>query len=91
MRDVLAVWPELLYLSVLSTAGGYTLQTIGQRDAKPAHAAIVLSMESVFSVLGGAVFLGERMRLTGYLGCAIMLAAVLISQMSGMKSSSASG
>ena len=89
--DVASAWPQLLYLSVLSTAGGYTLQTIGQRDAKPAHAAIVLSMESVFSVLGGAVFLGERMRLTGYLGCAIMLAAVLISQMSGMKSSSASG
>lgn len=85
VRDVLAVWPELLYLSVLSTAGGYTLQTIGQRDAKPAHAAIVLSMESVFSVLGGAIFLGERMRPAAYLGCAVMLAAVLISQLSGMK------
>ena len=80
--DAAAVWPQLLYLSVLSTAGGYTLQTIGQKDARPAHAAIVLSMESVFSALGGAVFLGERMRPAGYLGCALMLAAVLISQLS---------
>ena len=81
--DVAAVWPQLLYLSVLSTAVGYTLQTIGQRDARPAHAAIVLSMESVFSVLGGALLLGEKMSWTGYLGCALMLAAVLISQLAG--------
>ncbi len=79
----LSIWPELLYVSVLSTAAGYTLQTLGQRDARPAHAAIVLSMESVFSVLGGVIFLGERMKWPAYAGCAVMLAAVLLSQLSG--------
>ena len=79
------VWLQLAYLSVLSTAAGYTLQTIGQKAAKPAHAAIVLSMESVFGVLGGALLLGERLSAAAYLGCALMLAAVILSQLSVLK------
>ena len=51
--------------------------------------AIVLSMESVFSVLGGALLLGERMSWRGYLGCALMLAAVILSQLSSMKKGAA--
>ncbi len=89
VSDALTIWPQLAYVSFLSTAVGYTLQTIGQRDAKPAHAAIVLSMESVFSVLGGALLLGERMSWKGYLGCALMLAAVILSQLSSMKKGAA--
>ena len=81
VRDVLAVWPELLYLSVLSTAGGYTLQTIGQRDAKPAHAAIVLSMESVFGALSGVLLLGERVTLPMGLGFAVIFTALVLCEM----------
>jgi len=72
----------ILYIGIFSTAAGYTLQTIGQRSAPPAHAALVLSMESVFSVLGGVLLLGERLSLRSFFGCALMLTAVIISQIS---------
>ena len=85
LEDALRVWPQLAYVSFLSTAAGYTLQTVGQRNAKPAHAAIVLSMESVFSVLGGALLLGERFRPAAYAGCVLMLFAVILSQLSAIK------
>lgn len=71
----------ILYVGVCSTAVAYTLQAVGQRDAKPAHAALVLSMESVFSVVGGALLLGERMGGGALIGCALMLTAVILSQL----------
>lgn len=80
-------WESLLhglwsvaYCGLLSTAVGYTLQTIGQKHCRPAYAALILSLESVFCVVAGAVLLGERMSGRGYLGCALMLAAVLLAQ-----------
>ena len=75
-----ALFP-ILYVGVCSTAVAYTLQAVGQRDAKPAHAALVLSMESVFSVIGGALFLGEQMGGGALVGCALMLSAVILSQL----------
>lgn len=75
----------VLYVGIMSTAVAYTLQSIGQKHSQPAHAAIVMSTESVFSVLGGALILGERMSVFGYIGCALMFAAVLISQLGGGK------
>ncbi len=73
-------WP-VMYVGVMSTAVAYTLQAVGQRDAKPAHAALIMSMESVFSVIGGAIFLSEKMSVRAYLGCALMFAAVVLSQL----------
>ena len=59
LPDMLAaLWP-VLYVGVFSTAVAYTLQALGQRDAKPAHAALIMSMESVFSVIAGALLLGQ--------------------------------
>ena len=65
---------------MLSTGEGYLLQTLGQTGCRPAAAALILSLESVFCVIAGAVMLGETMDARGYLGCALMLAAVLLAQ-----------
>ena len=71
----------ILYLGIASSGIAYTLQIIGQRDANPAAASIILSLESVFGVVGAAFFLGTTLSPREYLGCAIVLSAVIISQL----------
>lgn len=73
--------PSLLYLGICSSGIAYTLQIVGQRDADPTIAPIILSLESVFGVVGGAIILRETMSLREYLGCAIVFAAVVLSQL----------
>ncbi len=70
----------ILYGGIMSAGVAYTLQAVGQKYAKPSHAAIALSMESVFAAIGGIVLLSERMSTRGYLGCALMLLGMLIAQ-----------
>ena len=65
----------LLYLGIMSTGVAYTLQVIGQKGAHPTVAAIVLSSESMFAVIGGLLFAGESMDTTALIGCGIMMAA----------------
>ena len=71
---------SVIYLGVFSSGIAYTLQIIGQRGANPAAASILLSLESVFGVIGAALFLSERMSLREYLGCAVVFIAVILSQ-----------
>lgn len=71
----------LLFLGIGSSGIAYTLQIIGQRGANPAAATILLSLESVFGVLGSAIFLGEQMSAREYIGCLIVFAAVILSQL----------
>lgn len=70
----------ILYGGVFSVGVAYTLQAIGQKHAKPSHAAIILSLESVFASIGGLIILGENLGLRGYLGCFLMLVGMFISQ-----------
>ncbi len=70
-------WGEILYASVLSTAVAFTLQAIGQQYVPPANAAIILSAESLFGALGGAVVLNERLPPLGYLGAALIFVAIV--------------
>jgi drug/metabolite transporter (DMT)-like permease len=70
----------ILYGGFLSVGIAYTLQVVAQKNAKPSHAALILSMESVFGAIGGALILGESMSQRGYLGCLLILAGILISQ-----------
>ncbi len=73
-------WP-LAYMSIVSVGIGFTGQVIGQRFARPAESAIILSSESVFAALAGAVFLAERLNMTGYLGGALILAGIIVVQL----------
>ena len=74
-----AKW-AILYCGVLSVGVAYTLQVIAQKRADPTFAAILLSTESVFSAIGGAVFGMDHISALGYAGCALIFAGVLISQ-----------
>ena len=70
----------ILYGGLLSVGVAYTLQVVAQKNAKPSHAAMILSMESVFGAIGGALLLGESMSSRGYIGCILILGGILISQ-----------
>ena len=72
---------HVLFLGIGSSGIAYTLQILGQRGANPAAASILLSLESVFGVIGSAIFLGERMLLREYIGSAIVFIAVILSQL----------
>jgi len=74
--------PALLYAGIMSGAVGYTLQILGQRDVSPALASVIMCLESVFSVLGGALVLQERLSGREIWGCAIMFGAVILAQLS---------
>lgn len=78
VEAISAGWIEIAYAAMLSTAIGFTFQAIGQQHVPPANAAIILSAESLFAALGGAVVLGERLPAIGYAGAALMFAAILI-------------
>jgi drug/metabolite transporter (DMT)-like permease len=72
----------ILYGGLVSVGVAYTLQVVAQRDAHPAHAAILLSMEAVFAAIGGWLILGETLSTRGLLGCTLMLSGMLLSQLS---------
>lgn len=70
----------ILYAGIASAGIGFTLQVAGQRHARADHAALILSLEAVFAVLGGYLLLQEKMTLLDLTGCALMLTGVIISQ-----------
>jgi len=69
----------LAYGGFVSVGIAYTLQVVAQRHAHPAHAAVIMSLETVFAALGGSLLLGERMTPRGVAGCVLMLGAMLLS------------
>ena len=81
MEAVKTCLPYILYTGIFSSGIAYTLQIIAQKDGDPTVVSLLLSLESVFAVVSGAIFLHERMSAQEYLGCALMLAAVLLSQL----------
>ena len=75
-----ALWP-ILYCGLVSGGLGYTLQMIAQRHTAPTVASLLMSLESVFAVLAGALLLSERMSAREILGSAVMFAAILLVQL----------
>ena len=69
--------PSILFAGLISGAVAYTLQIIAQGHTPPAEAALILSLESVFAALAGAIVLGERLTPIGVLGCALILAGAV--------------
>ena len=72
---------SIVYLGVMSSGVAYTLQIVGQKGFDPSLASIILSLESVFGVIGGALLHGEVMSAKEYIGCIIVFSAVIISQL----------
>ncbi len=71
----------ILYAGVLSVGIAYTLQVVAQRHAHPSHAAIIMSLESVFAALGGWLVLGERLSPRETVGCLLMFLGMVLSQL----------
>ena len=71
----------LLYRGIGSIGVAYTLQIIGQRHVAPAKASVIFSLESVFSVVGGAILIHEVMTGRAYFGCALIFCGIVLSQL----------
>ena len=85
LQQILAVAIPILYGGVISIGLAYTLQVIAQQDAKPAHAAILLSLESVFAVFWGWLLIGEVLTPRALFGSLLMLGGMTISQVLGKR------
>ena len=78
---ILAAWKPILYAGALSCGAGYTLQIIGQKGMNPTVASLIMSLESVISVLAGFVLLHEVLSVRELLGCVLMFAAIILAQL----------
>ncbi|MEE3481258.1 MAG: DMT family transporter [Lachnospiraceae bacterium] len=74
-------WLPILYAGILSSGVGYTFQILGQSRVNPALASILMSLESVFSAISGALILHERMSPREILGCCLVFSAVILAQL----------
>lgn len=78
--NILQCWLPLAYAGFLSMGAAYTLQIIGQKSLEPSTASLIMSLESVFAVLSGWIVLGEQLSLWEGIGCILVFAAVILSQ-----------
>ncbi len=85
ISDIRVSVVPILYTGICSTGIAYTCQAIGQKNADPTYAAIILSTESVFSAIGGAIILNEVMLARGYLGCVLIFAGIVVTQLKPRK------
>lgn len=81
LSGLLEAWIPLLYTGVCSCGIGYTFQILGQKRTDPTVASIIMCMESVFSVIFGWLILRQTLSLREMGGCALMFAAILLSQL----------
>ena len=80
--NLMACLLDILYVGIFSSGVAYTLQILAQKDSEnPTMVSLLLSLESVFGVIAGAIFLHERMSGKEYLGCVLMLIAVVLAQL----------
>ncbi|MCD7783222.1 MAG: DMT family transporter [Firmicutes bacterium] len=79
--EIAAAWLPLVYAGVLSSGVGYTLQIVAQKHTNPTVASLLMSMESVFSVLTGWAVLEERLSTREGFGCVLVFAAVILAQL----------
>ena len=77
---VLGNWFPICYAGILSMGVAYTMQIFGQLELEPSSASLIMSLESVFAVICGAVILHERMTGWEFLGCTLVFVAVILSQ-----------
>ena len=77
---ILNAWQPILYTGVLSCGVAYTLQIVAQKGTNPVAASLLLSLESVFSVLAGWLILGQRMSAREIFGCVLVFAGIILVQ-----------
>ncbi|MDD3433516.1 DMT family transporter [Tepidiphilus sp. J10] len=80
IEDVTATLGPILWAGILSSALAFTLQVVALRTVRPTHAVLILSLESVFAALAGALWLGETLSARQWLGAAILLMGIFLAQ-----------
>ena len=80
MEKIISAAVPILYCGILSGGVGYTLQIVAQKHTEPTTASLIMSLESVFAVISGALILKERMNLQEIFGCIIMFTAIILVQ-----------
>lgn len=80
VEGILAALGQILYVGIFSSGVAYTLQILAQKGSDPTVVTLLLSLESVFGALAGAIILHEVMSGREYIGCALMLCAVMLAQ-----------
>lgn len=85
LHSILAAWKPVCYGGIMSCGVAYTLQIIGQRDMNPTVASLILSLESVVSVVAGFLILHQTMSRRELLGCCLMVAAIVMAQLPNRK------
>jgi len=81
LQNILSAFLPILYAGFFSVGIAFTIQVVAQREAHPANAAIIMSLEAVFAVLGGWLILNESIPLRGLFGCLLMLIGMILSQL----------
>ena len=81
LKDILSCWLPILYAGVLSCGIGYTFQILAQKHAEPTVASLIMSLESVFAAISGAILLHETMIPRELIGCLVIFSAVIISNL----------
>ncbi|MCD8053902.1 MAG: DMT family transporter [Lachnospiraceae bacterium] len=81
LSGILAAWQPILYAGGLSSAVGYTLQIVAQKNTNPVIASLIMSLESVFSALAGWVLLHQELSLRELAGCVIVFCAIILAQL----------
>ena len=77
-NQLIGALPEILFAGLIAGGLGFTLQAVGQRYTSESAAAVLISTESLFAALFGAMFLGERLQNLGYIGCGLIFVAILM-------------
>ncbi len=88
VSDILSAWLPIVYAGVFSSGVAYTLQIIGQKGTDPTIASLILSLESVVSVLAGWIILGQSLTPREILGCLLMFGAIILAQVAPVQKAS---
>lgn len=81
LADIFAAWLPIVYAGALSSGVAYTFQIIGQRDMDPTIASLIMSLESVISVLAGWLVLHQSLTRRELSGCALAFIAIVLAQL----------
>ena len=81
LGQILDAWLPIAYAGILSSGVAYTLQIITQKHLNPTVASLLMSLESVFAALTGWLVLHERLSARELLGCVLVFAAIILSQL----------
>ena len=81
VSTILQAWQPILYAGVLSCGVAYTLQIVGQKGMNPTIASLILSLESVTSVIAGFIILHQNLSQREMIGCGLMFVAIVLAQL----------